>query len=78
MLLEDYMDRVSGRLLTEISTLEIAVDGRRPPYTETRSGIYIYIYIAQSLLVDRITTQSLSMCIFAHTQNSNFAAYRVS
>jgi hypothetical protein len=43
MLLEDYMDRVSGRLLTEISTLEIAVDGRRPPYTETRSGIYIYI-----------------------------------
>jgi hypothetical protein len=36
MLLEDYMDRVSGRLLSETSTSEMAIDGRRPPYT-TRS-----------------------------------------
>jgi hypothetical protein len=33
MLLENYMGRVSGRLLAEISTLEIAVNGRRRPST---------------------------------------------
>jgi AraC-like DNA-binding protein len=33
MLLEDYMDRVSGRSLTETSTLEMAVDRRRQPST---------------------------------------------
>jgi hypothetical protein len=33
VLLEDYMDRVSGRSLTETSTLEMAVDRRRRPST---------------------------------------------
>jgi hypothetical protein len=72
MLLEDYMDRVSSILLSETSTLEIAIDSGRPPYTVARSDIkrLVYIYIAQSLLVDRrTTTQSLSRCIFAHIEN---------
>jgi hypothetical protein len=49
------MDRVSGRLLSETSTSEMAIDGRRPPYTVSRNGIncLVYIYIAQSLPVDR-------------------------
>jgi hypothetical protein len=33
MLLEDYIDCVSGRLLTETSTLEITVNGRGRPST---------------------------------------------
>jgi hypothetical protein len=45
MLLENCIDRVSGRLLSEISTSEMAIDGRRPPYTVT-SDIKRLVYIA--------------------------------
>jgi hypothetical protein len=48
MLLENYMDRVSGRLLTETLTLEMAVDGRGRPYTITRSDIKRLAYISHS------------------------------
>jgi hypothetical protein len=36
---EDYMDYVSGRSLPESSTAEIAVVGRRRPYTIPRISI---------------------------------------
>jgi hypothetical protein len=47
MLLEDYMDRVSDRLLSETSTSEMAIDGRRRPCT-TRSDIKRLVYISHS------------------------------
>jgi hypothetical protein len=48
MLLKDYMHRVSDRLLSETSTSEIAIDGRRPPCA-TRSDIKRPVYISHSL-----------------------------
>jgi hypothetical protein len=52
---EDCMDCVSGRSPPESSTLEMAMVGRRPPCTVSRNGItrLLYIYIAQSLPVDK-------------------------
>jgi hypothetical protein len=49
------MDCVSGRSPPESSTLEMAMVGRRPPCTVSRNGItrLVYIYIAQSLPVDK-------------------------
>jgi hypothetical protein len=47
MLLEDYMDRVSDRLLSESSMSEMAIDGRRPPCA-TRSDIKRLVYISHS------------------------------
>jgi hypothetical protein len=41
VLLKDYIDRVSGRQLYETSTSEMAIDGQRPPYIVTRSGIFV-------------------------------------
>jgi hypothetical protein len=51
MLLENYMDRVSGRLLSKISTSEMAIDGRRPPYT-VMSDIKRLVYILHSPYVE--------------------------
>jgi hypothetical protein len=48
MLLKDYMHRVSDRLLSETSTSEMAIDGRRPPCA-TRSDIKRPVYISHSL-----------------------------
>jgi hypothetical protein len=41
------MDRVSDRLLSESLTLEMAIDGRRPPCA-TRSDIKRLVYISHS------------------------------
>jgi hypothetical protein len=48
MLLEDYMDRVSGRLLSETSTSEMTIDGRR----KINSEVYVYLV---SCAVDKKT-----------------------
>jgi hypothetical protein len=52
MLLENYNDRVSGRLLSETSTSEMAIDGRRPPCTVT-SDIKRLVYIYRTVLTGR-------------------------
>jgi hypothetical protein len=70
MLLEDYMDRVSGRLLSETSTSEIAIDGRRPPYT-TRSDITCLVYIHRTVLTGRQNNNNtviINVYLFSHSQ----------
>jgi hypothetical protein len=52
MLLEDCMHPVSGRLLSETLTSEMAIDGRRPPYT-TRSDIKRLVYTYRAVLTGR-------------------------
>jgi hypothetical protein len=56
---EDCMDCVSGRSLPESSTSEVAIVGRTRPRTVLRDGInrLVYLYIAQSLPVDRILSK---------------------
>jgi hypothetical protein len=56
--------------MPQLYSSEAAVDGRRRPYTMTRSDIKRLVYILQSLLVDRRITQTLSIRIFTHIQNS--------